>query len=297
MSDALAIAGILLLLISIILLALGFFRKDNKCHLFRMAGLLIFGIYWVTQVPHFLEMNDYANAVIAEFGLVFYIYLSFQEYLSYKWEEDNASLKFMVGTSLFAVLPFMLFSHIPMVSAAIIYVVAANTVSLLNLFGHNYELGELLYIGSKWFSYHGDSVTVQIKPSIIYIIFSCTAFQSIMIFVGAILASASEMAGKKKALLLIVPIIYVLNIIRTAGIVYLVDFKGYTAEYAHNVIGKSGSLIALVFLAFVLFKFMPKLEDEVLGLFDLVHRKKQCTDDSVKNEMSSDLTPTDPPQR
>ncbi len=283
MSEWLATIGIVLLLISIILLAVGFFWKDNKCHLFRLAGFIVFGVYWVLQVPHFMVQLDYANAIIAELGLVFYIYLAYQEFISHAWEEDNASLKFMTGTSLFAVLPFMVFSHIPIVSGSLIYVVAANTVGLLNLFGHSYSTGSLLYIGSKWFSLYPDTVTVQIRPSVIYIIFSCTAFQSIMIFVGAILASASELASKKKALLVIVPVIYVLNIVRTAGIVYLVDVKGYATEYAHNVIGKTGSLLALIVLAFVLFKLLPDLEDEVLGLIDLLKRKKSTQSPAAGN--------------
>ena len=52
--------------------------------------------------------------------------------------------------------------------------------------------------------------------------------------------------------------------------------KGYGPEFfgtAHNVIGKGGSLIALVILLFIVIKILPEVFDEIICLTDLYKRK------------------------
>ena len=41
---------------------------------------------------------------------------------------------------------------------------------------------------------------------------------------------------------------------------------------AHNIIGKGGSLIALVILLFIVVKIVPEVFDEILNLTDLYKR-------------------------
>jgi exosortase/archaeosortase len=47
----------------------------------------------------------------------------------------------------------------------------------------------------------------------------------------------------------------------------------FSFEIAHNVIGKAGSLIALIVLLFITFKILPELYDEIMGIIDLPKRK------------------------
>jgi exosortase/archaeosortase len=42
---------------------------------------------------------------------------------------------------------------------------------------------------------------------------------------------------------------------------------------AHNVIAKTGSLLALIVLLFITFKIVPELYDEIIGIIDLAKRK------------------------
>jgi exosortase/archaeosortase len=42
---------------------------------------------------------------------------------------------------------------------------------------------------------------------------------------------------------------------------------------AHNVIGKTGSLLALIVLLFITFKILPEMYDEIIGILDLPKRK------------------------
>ena len=41
----------------------------------------------------------------------------------------------------------------------------------------------------------------------------------------------------------------------------------------HNVIGKAGSLIALIVLAFIVFDLLPELHDNIMDLFNLPKRR------------------------
>ncbi len=106
------------------------------------------------------------------------------------------------------------------------------------------------------------------------IIFACTAIQSIVLFVGMI-GTLPRVSPKRKALglLLTVVPIYFLNLIRNAGVVYMVGSGMTSFEMAHNVIGKTGSLLALIVLLFITFKIVPELYDEIIGIIDLPKRK------------------------
>jgi len=72
-------------------------------------------------------------------------------------------------------------------------------------------------------------------------------------------------------LVTVVPI-YFLNLIRNASVVYMVGSGMVSFELAHNVIGKTGSLLALIVLLFVTFKVVPELYDEILSIITLPRR-------------------------
>jgi archaeosortase A (PGF-CTERM-specific) len=115
------------------------------------------------------------------------------------------------------------------------------------------------------------------------IILACTAVQSVMIFVGAIFSTEGASRHRlAKAYLYTAPPIYLLNLLRNAGIVYGFKVQGWnpwlgsidTFELWHSYIGKGGSLIALVLIALAVFKTLPELHSNILDLFDLPKRKK-----------------------
>ena len=108
---------------------------------------------------------------------------------------------------------------------------------------------------------------------IVNIIFACTAVQSMVIFVGMILP-LQNVGMKKKIYGLLVTVlpIYFLNMVRNAGITYLLAEDVTSFYVAHNIIGKGGSLLALVVLLFVVIKVVPEIFDEILALSDLSKR-------------------------
>jgi exosortase/archaeosortase len=70
-----------------------------------------------------------------------------------------------------------------------------------------------------------------------------------------------------------VPVIYLLNIIRNVGVIYGVEVLNISFYVMHNIIGKIGSLIALIVLAYLAFEILPELYDTIVSLFQLPKRK------------------------
>ncbi|RLF51955.1 MAG: archaeosortase A [Thermoplasmata archaeon] len=119
-----------------------------------------------------------------------------------------------------------------------------------------------------------NGVYIKYKLASIMIIFACTAVQSFVIFIGMIL-SLQHVDKKRKIYGLLVTVlpVYFLNLVRNAGVVYLVGIYGSDFfGMAHNIIGKSGSLIALIILLFILIKIVPEVFDEIMCLTDLYKR-------------------------
>ena len=63
---------------------------------------MVFGVYWITQVPHFIEIEDTVNAAFAALAMPLFIYFAYHEYLSYKWNENLLPLRFLAGASFVA---------------------------------------------------------------------------------------------------------------------------------------------------------------------------------------------------
>ncbi len=256
-------------------LGIGFYYKDRRCHKFRLLGLAFFGVFWILQAPHFMSIGDAFNAIICILALPFYGYLGYHEYLSYKWNEENKSLKWISGASFYAGGLYFLIDKVPILSGYLIYAVAFQTVWLVNLFGLGYGVGPIEYSGNPLF-YRTNfyEIYVPIEGSRVAIIQSCTAIQSMLIFVGAIYCIEALSKRKWNAFFAIVPLIYVLNLIRNVGIIYMMDELNWSYEFSHNAVGKAGSFLALIVLAFIAFKMLPEMLDNIWGLMDLSKRQK-----------------------
>jgi archaeosortase A (PGF-CTERM-specific) len=266
-------------------LLIGYYLKDKRRHKFRIIGLSFFGIFWLLQAPHFLAMRDAFNAMVCILALPFYLYLAYNEFLSLKWNEDNESLKWITGASFFAGGLYFVIDKIPILSGGIIYAVAVQTVFLVNLMGFGYGVGEINYAGNPLlYRTNFNEIFVPLEGSSVAIIQSCTAVQSMLIFVGAIYCVTAPKNRKWKGFFFTVPVIYVLNLIRNFGIIYMMDELNWSYETAHNTVGKMGSFLALIALAFIAFKVLPELLDNVWGIVDLTKRKQKGDEEEVKED-------------
>lgn len=270
-----------ILFLGLALLGAGYYIKSNNCHRYRMLGFALFGIYWVLQVPHFAMIGDIFNAIICLIALPFFLYLSYHEYLSFNWQEDVKSLKWIAGTSFIAGIIYFLIEKIPIISGALIYVVAVQSVLLINAFGFNYSLGSIDYGNGMYYKTTYNEVSVAVlggqssTGAQIQIALACTGIQSMMIFVGAIFCVAAISRRKWLAFIATVPVIYILNLVRNISVIYMMYTLGWSYEVAHHQIGKIGSLIALIFLAFLLFKLLPEILENIWGLMDLWDREER----------------------
>ena len=249
--------------LGLILLGIGFFIKDKITgKKIKIAGWIIFAFFWSTS-PNYLylsEGGDIVNAVICIIGVYLLVYIAYHEWLSIKSNEEIRCLNWFAGATFIAGIIYFIFDSpiIPFFKDFMIELVAVHTSGLLNLFGlDSYTNGPFVFYNNF--------------P--IRIIFACTAIQSMVLFVGMILPlHKTEIKKKVYGLLVTIAPIYILNLIRTSLVVYLAGDNICSVEFAHNILGKAGSLIALVVFAFIIFKINPELYDEIICIIDLPKR-------------------------
>jgi archaeosortase A (PGF-CTERM-specific) len=243
------------------LLTFGSFTKTAISWKARVAGWIVFSMYWATQpnTLYFGEDQDLVNAVLCIAGIFVLFYFAYHDWYAAKHKLSNDSLRWIAGASAIAGLIYFIIELTPL-SMWLIKVVAQQSGWLLSLFVNGVTV-------SGRYIWYNDQV--------IRIIFACTAVQSMVIFIG-ILLPLSRIDVKRKTIGIIFTIgtVYMLNLVRNASIMYMVG--AYGPEFfsiAHNYIGKGGSLIALIAILFILGKYMPEIFDEIFNLIDLSKKK------------------------
>ena len=251
----------IILFTSLVILLIGFiFTKEKISYFLRIAGWSLFGIYWSTQVKHlyYVEAGDFVNAFITMVGVFFLFYLAYQEWISLRRDEKNNTLTWAAGVAAIAGIIYYGIEMSP-IEIWLREVVTVQSAWLLNIFTGGVE---------------AKGVFILYKSASIRIIFACTAVQSMVIFVGMILP-LQNISWRKKGIGLLVTVVpvYFLNLVRNAMITLLV--ATYGNEFfptAHNIIGKGGSLVALIILLLIVVKIIPEVLDEIVNLTDLYKR-------------------------
>lgn len=252
-------------------------------HAIRAAGWNLFAFHWATTAMnfYFVEEGDVVNAAFAFVAVYLLTYFAYQERISKTMGVDNASLRFAAGAVFIAATVWYAFLRVEFLSQWIIEVVAGHTASLLALLGQSVDLG---IDGRTGFRSAITYVDQPVPIRTVIIILACTAIQSMMIFVAAALSVAK--AAWRRRLIVIgvtVPVVYLLNLTRNVIIIFLWETRwlearvGISSEqafsFAHNWIGKFGSLLALVVIALFMFRVLPEVVAAVIGLLDLPRRR------------------------
>jgi len=265
-------------------------QHDRRCHLLRIAGFGLLAVFFTSEVVRIVaEGKDLWNVTFTAFTPPIFVFVAWQEWLSYSWNEDHRSLRWLAGTAWMAGVIYYAFDRIPVLTAGIVYVVAGQTIWLGQVFGYgkDFTIDQI--------NWGNEQLSVSITNSPVSIILGCTGIEAIVIFVGAILATRLEadpwatyrdadspkflryraMPGRERvarALLYTTSIIWVGNLIRNIGIIYLVDVQGWDFDVAHGDLGKGSSFVILLVLAFVTFNLLPEMLDNISGLYDLRKR-------------------------
>jgi len=246
---------------SLILLGIGFvIKKEGLDNKIKIVGWGLFAFFWSTKINtlYFSEDGDFVNAFLCIVGVFVLFYIAYHEWLSIKNKKKISCLNWTAGVAAIAGIIYFGIEMTPL-EMWLREVVATQSAWLLNVFTGNVTQSGL-YIG--W------------ELAYVKIIFACTAVQSMVIFIGMILP-LTKVSIKRKCIGLLVTVVsvYFLNLIRNALVVYLVGIYG--PEFfgtAHNIIGKGGSLIALVLLLLIVIKVIPEVFDEIICLTDLYKR-------------------------
>jgi len=261
LSDEIELPLLLLLFGSLLILGIGFLiKKEQIAGKLKIIGWFLFAFYWSTRINslYFAEGEDIVTAFLCIAGIYVLFYIAYHEWLSLKKGEKLDCLNWAAGAAAIAGLIYFGVEKTPL-AQWLIDVVAVQSGLLLNVFIGNVEV-------------HQSSIYYEGR-FIVNIIFACTAVQSMVLFVGLILPLKNVIIKRKfYGLIMTVVPIYFLNLIRNASVAYLVKDNPDFFFMAHNVIGKGGSLIALVILLLIVIKVLPELFDEIIHLIDLYKR-------------------------
>ncbi|MBA3045725.1 MAG: archaeosortase A [Candidatus Thermoplasmatota archaeon] len=253
--ESLNIAGILLL-------GAGFLWKDRRAHLLRSVGWTLEGIYWFSRTSEYFSGDDQFNALGTIMALPIFCFLAYHEFNSYKWNDDYPPLRFVAGAMFIAGAGYILVQHVPAFSNFIIELVAHQSVWLANLGGYEFSVGSMGYEG------------VSLVGVPIMIVLECTAIQAYFIAGAFLFGCRGDPKIRGIIFLIMVPTIWVVNLFRNAMVIILVHNQGVDIfDFAHNILGKGLSVVALVLLIIVAFINVPELYEDINGLFELPWRR------------------------
>ena len=299
MATDLSILAEILVIGSLVILSLGYFFSSKTHVIFgkkfpekighnlSIVGWLLLGFFWWIQVEHYILANDPVNGFICALAMPFFGYLAIHEYLSIRWNSKYEPLRWLAAMTVVAGGIYFFVERVPILSGWLIQVVAEQSIWILNSFDFSTSLGSLDYgEGSRYYRPVSENEEVLISVEAgdwrspdsisLSIVLACTALQSMIIFVGGVVCTKAPLKRRFYAFLATVPAIYLLNLIRNAGVIWLTYehiWGDDTFFLAHSVLGKVGSLIALVFLAIAVFHFLPEMQESILGVIDLPLRK------------------------
>ena len=278
-----------------ILLGFAWHTKNSSIERIAPIGWVLTGFFFFNDTPYYLEAEDLVLTVMSAACLPGAIGIFMWERRATKSVEISA-LKWFRGAVFYAGFPYLLIAHVPILNVLAIWFVAWQSCFMLRLCGLNdVHLGESYvdtgsstvlwseWEGNKWFMTEtmgeypfytelvlGDGGFIGIN-----FILACTAIQSMIIFVGAIVVLDLNWKKRVRALLISLPIIHILNLFRNAGLIWLHitydhwDFYGLTVfEFGHAYAARVVSLGAMFLMALVMFELLPAMHKHVMTLME-----------------------------
>jgi archaeosortase A (PGF-CTERM-specific) len=245
-------------------IALGFFiiasiiRGRNK-FLIGGVGWILFSVYWSSLISYYFGINDLFNVVliilISIFCLIIALYMI-------RERKDDVLLTVTKLAAITCLIYFPL-AEIELLNRSIISLTAKITCLSLNLLGIPAELY---------------SSTIQLGNISVGIILACTAIESIAFFTGVIMSVNADLRRKMRAILVSVPVIYILNIIRNVFVVTACGYEWFGSPshsfyIAHHVLAKIGSTIALLVIAYAVISILPEVLNMIEDIWALFRRR------------------------
>lgn len=250
------------------------------------AGWIFFALYWAVQPLYYIKEGDISMVllmlVVAFFCLII-AHLMLRTYSMSKKgiqqdDQIDRSKTLLAVTTVTAIgcLFYFPFAEIGSLNHLIINTVTSQTFWLSRQAGFPVE--------------RADWNMIKLGMYRVEIILACTAIESIALFFGLILGTKADAKRVLMALLVSIPVIYILNVIRNTFVIGAYGYEWFGSgpmivnllghEYflhdsasfyiSHHLIAKGGSGIALFFIAYAVLKTLPELLDIIEDLWQLV---------------------------
>ncbi|MEE2747259.1 MAG: archaeosortase A [Candidatus Thermoplasmatota archaeon] len=284
-------------------LGLSFHSKKRSLRMMAPLGWICIGLYFYMGADHYFEINDPVLIFMSLAALPVCIAYAGWEAILFRESRTVEAVDWLRGAVFWSAMPYLAIQHIPVLNAGLVWFTAWITSVFLQWSGAaDIHLGEMMvdvansttvtwseWEGSRWIltdtlgdrgfyvpmtDPNGDEVGIGI-------ILGCSALQSMIVFVGAIVAvQNSPWKRRARALLVSIPVVFVLNVFRNAGIIWLVVTYGATWElfglgvydFSHAYAAKFLSLGAMFLMALVLFDLLPKLHENVISVMNPLFR-------------------------
>ena len=284
-----------IIMIGAFFLGLGFhWKTSSKSHYYAALGWVLMGLYFYLQSEYYVEISDPVLVLMTACALPGSIALAVWEI---KNENTPDALQWLRGCFTWAVVPYFVIFSVPYLNMALIQLTAESTELMLEFCGlGNYHIGEMMvardgapdipvseWDGNKWILTEPlgeEGFYVQFFDSdgivIVQFIMACSGLQSMIIFVGAI-GALSSVSWKRRArgLLIALPTIYVLNMFRNTGIVWLTEsYPNWSLlgiemfDFTHSYAAKAISLFAMFLMAIALFDLLPELHKHIMKILN-----------------------------
>lgn len=303
-------------LLGMSLLAISFAKSSEPiANRLAAAGWFLLGLFIYLLSEYYVKIGDpvlilMTAAALPGGALLAYIEAARHDSLA---PETSESLIWFRGMVAWSMIPYHVVYSIPYLNIAFVMLTAHSAEWMLEFAGLGaYTMGEVMvdlhgagevplseWDGNMWVltqplgdggffipMYHATGEEVNIG-----FILSCSGLQSMIIFVGAIVALQTVSWNRRlRGLLISVPTIHILNTFRNAGIVWLSDtyqtwqFMGLSMfDFAHSYAAKVASLFAMFLMAIALFDLLPELHRNILRLLPRQLRGNASADSSASS--------------
>ena len=280
-------------------LGLSFHSRKPSLAWFAPLGWILAGLHFGLATPYYIEIADPTLVVMSALAPVAGVLLAIHEIRGHLSSHTPAHTKWLRGMVFWAGTPYLLIAQVPHLNRLATIFIAWQTIMYMRWTGSgDIAMGEVwikstdgpgqevawtAWEGNKWWLMQplpenglfvdligagGESVGINF-------VLACTAIQSIIVFVGAIVAVNVDWKTKIRALVIVIPLINILNVFRNAGIIWMHmrypdwSWAGLSIfEFGHSYASKFLSLLAMFLMALVLFEIMPRLHRNVLGVID-----------------------------
>lgn len=231
---------------------------------FGVAGWGCIVLYLISEVPRYLSENNLLYPSITVLSIPFLIITG-----KYLLQNDKRALSLSRAAAV-AFLIYVPFAYIPALGDWLIALVTSEVYTILNLLGQ-----DVTRISWNTISRNGFRTEI---------ILACTGIQSIAIMLGVVASVPTTTRQKIISFLLIVPTIYILNLLRNVGVIsaytgqwfpYLPEIAGngefgYESFFwAHNIIAELLALLFLIWIVYTLFRIIPALGELAQGLVEM----------------------------